>query len=594
MSWQLGAFAVLAVGLVGGFLWYERTRPDARLVALVGTLAALGALGRIAFAPVPNVKPTTDIVLIAGYALGGAPGYVVGAVAALTSNFFFGQGPWTPWQMAGWGAIGVFGAILATLTRGRIGRRSLAVVCFPLGFAFTALQDFGDWVTYSDHSLSQLGVYVGQGLGFDLIHALGCVGFALLFGPALLGSLRRFRTRLEVRWLPLVPGNELARVAASDGPPGSRYGPLACVLVAVAVAGAAVALAVRPTHAAAATVRTPVGYLLSAENRDGGFGQAPRQPSSSMFTGWAMLALAASGDARDLSMRKSGKTAIAYLTRTASHATADPGSIERTILAAVCAGANPRDLAGDDLVADLERRIERDGSVSQQTNLTAFAVLALRAARAPVPAVSITWLARQQDNDGGFNFDTRGAISDVDDTGAVLEALAHTDVKKAEIDRAIAYIRGQQNRDGGFPGQPGAPSNAQSTAFAVQGLIAAGVYPASLHRHGARSPLEYLRSLIAPSGAVAYAKGNDQTPVWVTAQAQLALAGKALPLSAPPASARPRQRPHRRLDVSRVRARNPAGSVRAEARRAPAGGLVLLIRAIAGLVRIALSLLRVS
>ncbi len=110
MSWQLAAFAILALGLIAGFAWYERTRPDARIVALVGTLAAFGALGRIAFAAVPNVKPTTVIVLISGYALGGAPGYVVGAVAALTSNFFFGQGPWTPWQMAGWGATGIAGA----------------------------------------------------------------------------------------------------------------------------------------------------------------------------------------------------------------------------------------------------------------------------------------------------------------------------------------------------------------------------------------------------------------------------------------------------------------------------------------------------
>ena len=70
------------------------------------TLAALAALGRVAFAPLPNVKPTTDIVLIAGYALGGAPGFVVGAVAALASNLFFGQGPWTPWQMAAGAASG--------------------------------------------------------------------------------------------------------------------------------------------------------------------------------------------------------------------------------------------------------------------------------------------------------------------------------------------------------------------------------------------------------------------------------------------------------------------------------------------------------
>jgi len=122
VSWQLSSFAVLAVALTAGFAWYERARPSAKLLALVATLAALAALGRVAFAPLPSVKPTTDIVLIAGYALGGAPGFVVGAVGALTSNVFFGQGPFTPWQMAGWGAVGVFGALLARVFGRDLGR----------------------------------------------------------------------------------------------------------------------------------------------------------------------------------------------------------------------------------------------------------------------------------------------------------------------------------------------------------------------------------------------------------------------------------------------------------------------------------------
>ena len=114
------------------FGWYEGARPDARVVALVGTLAAFAALGRIAFAAIPNVKPTTDIVLVSGYALGGAPGFVVGAVAGLTSNFFFGQGPWTPWQMAGWGMTGVLGAVLAIVTRHQVRRLPLAAVRLAL------------------------------------------------------------------------------------------------------------------------------------------------------------------------------------------------------------------------------------------------------------------------------------------------------------------------------------------------------------------------------------------------------------------------------------------------------------------------------
>ena len=74
MSWLAASLVVLGLALVAGFAWYERSHPTARVLALVATLAALAALGRIAFAPMPNVKPTTDIVLLTGYALGGAPG----------------------------------------------------------------------------------------------------------------------------------------------------------------------------------------------------------------------------------------------------------------------------------------------------------------------------------------------------------------------------------------------------------------------------------------------------------------------------------------------------------------------------------------
>src|SRR5205807_1927289 len=101
-------------------------------------------------------------------------------------------------------------------------------------------------------------------------------------------------------------------------------------------------------------------------------------------------------------------------------------------------------------------------------NLTAFAVLAERAAGVPPAARSLRWLLRQQDSDGGFNFAIAPGQSDVDDTGAVLEALAGTGHHRA-IRRAVRFIRRQQNGNGGFPSSPGQSSNAQSTAFAVQG-----------------------------------------------------------------------------------------------------------------------------
>jgi energy-coupling factor transport system substrate-specific component len=509
VTWQLGALLILAIGLLAGFAWYERTKPDARIVALVGTLAAFAALGRIAFAAVPNVKPTTDIVLIAGYALGGAPGYVVGAVAALTSNFFFGQGPWTPWQMLGWGATGIGGALLARVTRGHIGRLPLAIVSFVIGFAFTALQDFGDWIAYSDHSRSQLGLYIGKGLGFDLVHAVGCFAFAMLFGPVLIRTLQRFKKRTQVTWLPSASGAAV---------------PVLIAVIAVSV------LAARPQFASA-TARhgSPIRYLLSAQNRDGGFGMAPGQPSNTLASGWSTLALSAGGvDPRNASSGvHGGPSAMMYLVRTAP-TERGAGAIERTILAASTISNDLTEFGPE--LKTLSKLPGRDGSVGGQTNLTAFGILALRATRGVgerVPGRSITWLADQQDADGGFNFDTRGGESDADDTGAVLSALGGTD-HRAAILRAVRFLRDQQNRDGGFGDAQGAASNAQSTAFAICGLIAAGVNPHDLHRRGAPSPVTYLESLIRADGAVDYSRGDNQTPVWVTAQAEIALSGHTL------------------------------------------------------------------
>jgi energy-coupling factor transport system substrate-specific component len=520
VSWQLGAFSVLAVALAFGFGWYERARPDARIVALVATLAALAAIGRIAFAALPNVKPTTDIVLISGYALGGAPGFAIGAIAGLTSNFFFGQGPWTPWQMAGWGAAGMIGAGLAIATRNRIGRWTLAVLCGLVGFAFAALQDVGDWVTYSDHSAAQLGVYVGKGIGFDIIHAASCVLFALAFGPPLMRSIQRFARRLEVKWEPV----------------GGAAGLLA--LVALVLGGGW--LAGQPVFGgengetaalAAAGASSPTSYLLSAQHADGGFGAASGQASSPLYSGWAALGLAAAGH-NPQDVHHGGASLLDYIRGRAGEA-GDPGSTERTILVARAAGVSPSAFGGEDLVGRLEREIRRDGSVSEQVNLTAFAVLALRADEIAPPARTISWLVRQQDRDGGFNFATAGGSSDVDDTGAALQALAGAGGAASRARRrAVAFIARRQDRDGGLPSQPGGDSNAQSTAWAIQGLLAAGVDPASLHRGGAPSPVSFLDSLIAADGHVRYSRSSDQTPVWVTGQALMALAGKPLPLAA--------------------------------------------------------------
>jgi energy-coupling factor transport system substrate-specific component len=251
------------------------------------------------------------------------------------------------------------------------------------------------------------------------------------------------------------------------------------------------------------------------------------------------------------------------------HPPADVGALERTILVVRAAGLSARSFGGRDLIAALESRVRSDGSISDQVNLTAFAVLALRADGVRPPAKTLRWLLRQQDSDGGFSFSGGGGSSDVDDTGAALEALAGEQGAARVMSRAVTFLRRQQDRDGGFPSQPGTGSNAQSTAWAIQGLDAAGVSPATLRRAGAISPLAYLDSLVAPSGAVRYSRGVTQTPVWVTGEALMAMEGRPLPIAAPappPVPAQPAASSHTATQPS---APSPASHART-VKRAPA------------------------
>jgi energy-coupling factor transport system substrate-specific component len=187
-------------------------------------------------------------------------------------------------------------------------------------------------------------------------------------------------------------------------------------------------------------------------------------------------------------------------------------------------------------VARLLRARRADGSWQRQVNLTAFAVLALRAAGAGDRQVraGVRWIEGEANRDGGFNFAGRGGPSGIDDTAGAVQALAAGGHRRGRVaTRAVRFLLARQNPDGGFPLQPGDASNAQSTAWAVQALVAAGRDPGRIRRGGSRTPLAYLRTLTAGDGSVRYSRTSRQTPVWVTGQALTALARRPLPIRAP-------------------------------------------------------------
>jgi energy-coupling factor transport system substrate-specific component len=500
MSWQLTSFVILAVVLLGGFAWYERSRPPSQVVALVAALAALAIAGRIAFAAFPNVKPTTDIVVFAGYALGPAPGFAVGALAGLVSNFWFGQGPWTPWQMAGWGMCGLMGAGLALGVR-NAGRLSLAAVCGLAGIAYGVLLNFSLMATYGgDLSLERFLTLEARAIPFDVAHVAGNIAFALLAGPAMVRMLTRFRRRFQ--W---------------------RTPAVATVILAILLLPGLV-----PGSAKAAGTDEAANWLEAAQNADGGFGSAPSSDSSAALTGWAMLGLEAAGRNPYDVTSAGGKSPLDFLGAHLDEVSS-PGDLARTIIALEGAGADPRSFAGRDLVSALLKRRAENGSYVGWPGTTSFSVIALRAAGATDGLDgTLSWLNRVQNDDGGWG-DVPGQPSNADVTGSVMQSLPDTKAAQA----GLSYLRKHQRPNGGFALGAGGGVNAQSTAWAVQGMIAVGADPAKVSDAG-NSALDYLAARQAGDGHYRYSESSDQTPVWVTGQVLVAVSGDSLPIEPPP------------------------------------------------------------
>jgi energy-coupling factor transport system substrate-specific component len=204
MSWPLASFSIIAAVLAVGWLAYERRRPSARMVAVVGTLAALAALGRDAFVALPDVKPITAMTFVVGYALGPLPGFSVGALGMLLSNFLLGQGPYTPWEMVAWGGVGLAGAALGALSGRRLGRVPLALGCALAALAAKEIMNVYEWTIGASHTPAALLAVAGVSLPYDLTEMVASLVFALLFGPELARVLERARRRMEVRFEPVV------------------------------------------------------------------------------------------------------------------------------------------------------------------------------------------------------------------------------------------------------------------------------------------------------------------------------------------------------------------------------------------------------
>ena len=188
------AVVLAAVGLV--FVGFERSRPGLRQVMPAVVLGALAAAGRVLFAPLPDFKPVSAICILAGVVFGRRCGFMVGALAALVSNFFFGQGPWTPWQMYGWGLIGYLAGVLADTGLFDRFRPTVYAYGFLSGLLYGIVLDSWHVIGYIS-PLTWEGALLsyGAGLPFNVVHGVATAAFLLALYAPWRRKLERIRAK---------------------------------------------------------------------------------------------------------------------------------------------------------------------------------------------------------------------------------------------------------------------------------------------------------------------------------------------------------------------------------------------------------------
>lgn len=187
--------------LIPFFIHIEGKKINAREIVIVSVLCALTVAGRLVFSFLPQFKPVVAMVIIVGICLGGETGFLVGAMSAFVSNFFFTQGAWTPWQMMGLGMVGFIAGIffrLLPVCKNRIGMAifgflSVVLIYSPIVNMSSVL------FMYPNPGIKEIAITYVMGLPFDLIHGLSTVAFLLIIGEPMIEKIERVKIKYELR-----------------------------------------------------------------------------------------------------------------------------------------------------------------------------------------------------------------------------------------------------------------------------------------------------------------------------------------------------------------------------------------------------------
>jgi hypothetical protein len=311
----------------------------------------------------------------------------------------------------------------------------------------------------------------------------------------------------------------------------SAQGPAATTVSNGAVEGWSWGRELPPARPAVLGASAGLQWLAPSQNSDGSYGGSGGNAGATIDTLLANRALG--GDAATWKSTAGSSLLDALRTRAAAYAALGASTAGKLALGLAAADEDPHSFAGLNLVISMTASFDPASGAYGTTNWDqAFAMLGMRAAGEAVPPAAASLLQTRANVDGGWGFVAPGT-SDVDSTGLMLQALIAAGVAPTDtvILNALAFLDAAQNDDGGFPNEPiinnGDTSNADSTAFAVQGLLASGEDPlAARWRPAATNPISYLLALQQPDGAFTF---GGQPSQLATQQVIPALAGRPFP-----------------------------------------------------------------
>ncbi len=199
-KYYLTSLLVLLEATIPFIASFEHKRPGAREIVIISVLCAITVAGRAAFYMLPSIKPTLALIIISGIAFGGEAGFLVGAISGFVSNFFFGQGPWTPWQMFAFGIIGFICGVL--FNKKSVGLNRLLISAFGAILAFAVyggIMNAASVIMYQAHPTAAMfaAAYLA-GIPFDLLHAGGTAIFLYLGAPPMLEKLDRIKLKYGI------------------------------------------------------------------------------------------------------------------------------------------------------------------------------------------------------------------------------------------------------------------------------------------------------------------------------------------------------------------------------------------------------------